>query len=51
VGAEAAFAAAALDDLWSQERWGEDEEVRKKLNQLRADLDSLGEFLSALEAP
>jgi chaperone required for assembly of F1-ATPase len=46
--AEAAFAAAALDDLWSLERWGEDAEARGKLDRLKRDLSAVGNFIDAL---
>ena len=49
--APGAFAAAALDDLWSLERWGEDEEARARLDRLRAELDALARFIAALELP
>lgn len=46
--AEAAFAAAALDDLWSLEHWGEDEEARGRLERLRAEFEALSRYLHAL---
>ncbi len=46
--AEAAFAAAALDDLWSLEHWGEDEEARGRLDRLKRDLSAVGRFIDAL---
>lgn len=49
--APGAFAAAALDDLWSLERWGEDEEARARLDRLRAELDALARFIAALKLP
>lgn len=49
-GAEA-FAAAALDELWSQETWGEDAEARVRLDRQRAEFDNLHRFICALEAP
>lgn len=45
---EKAFEAAALDDLWSLERWGEDAEARTRLDRLRADFAALGRFFEAL---
>lgn len=45
---EEAFAAAALDDLWSLEHWGEDAEARGKLERLRGDLDAAARFIQAL---
>ena len=49
--APSAFAAAALDDLGSLERWGEDEEARARLDRLRAELDALARFIAALKLP
>lgn len=46
-----AFAAAALDDSWSLENWGEDAEARTRLNRQRADFESIGRFFSSLDAP
>lgn len=48
IDAEQAFAAAALDDLWSLERWGEDAEARARLERTRAELDVLARFIGAL---
>jgi chaperone required for assembly of F1-ATPase len=48
IDAEAAFAAAALDDLWSLETWGEDAEARARLCRLRRDLDAAARFIEAL---
>lgn len=48
IDAEQAFAAAALDDLWSLERWGEDAEARARLDRVRAELDVLARFIGAL---
>jgi chaperone required for assembly of F1-ATPase len=50
IGPEEAFAAAALDNLWSLERWGEDEEARTRLDRQRAEFMALGRFIEALEA-
>lgn len=46
--AEAAFAAAALDDLWSLENWGEDPEARQRLDTQRAEFEALHRFIKAL---
>jgi chaperone required for assembly of F1-ATPase len=46
--AEAAFAAAALDDLWSLERWGEDEEARARLERLKREIVAAEGFVRAL---
>jgi chaperone required for assembly of F1-ATPase len=48
IGAAEAFAAAALDDLWSLQHWGEDEEARGKLERLRGDLEAAARFVQAL---
>jgi chaperone required for assembly of F1-ATPase len=48
IDAAQAFAAAVLDDLWSLERWGEDEEARARLERVRAEIDVLGRFIGAL---
>lgn len=45
---ERAFAAAALDNLWSLEKWGEDEEARARLERQRAEFTSIGRYLEAL---
>lgn len=44
-----AYKAAALDHLWSLEKWGEDEEARTRLNRQRAEFEALGRYLAALE--
>ena len=46
---ESAFQAAALDNLWSLERWGEDEEARAKLDRQRAEFENIASFIAALE--
>ncbi len=43
-----AFAAAALDNLWSLERWGEDAEARSRLDRVRAELDVLAQFIAMI---
>lgn len=48
IGAETAFAAAALDDLWSLENWGEDAPARARLDRLKADLEAVARFIAAL---
>lgn len=48
--AQAAFAAAALDNLWSQEHWGEDAEVSAGLDQLKRDLSAVASFIEVLSA-
>lgn len=51
LGAERAFAAAALDDLWSLKHWGEDGEACARLECTRTEFQSLERFVAALEAP
>jgi chaperone required for assembly of F1-ATPase len=43
-----AFAAAALDDLWSLEHWGEDAEARARLDRLEGEIAALARFIEAL---
>ena len=43
---EEAFAAAALDDLYGLEIWGEDAEARRRLAALRDDIVNAGRFLA-----
>jgi chaperone required for assembly of F1-ATPase len=50
VDAQRAFEAAALDDLWSLERWGEDAEARTRLMRMRAEFDALAAFIACLSA-
>jgi chaperone required for assembly of F1-ATPase len=47
---EAAFLAAALDDLYQIETWGEDAEARERLNNQRAEYEALARFFLALTA-
>lgn len=49
LGAEEAFAAASLDDIWSLEHWGEDEEARARLERMRMEFDAVARFLAALD--
>lgn len=46
--AQSAFTAAALDDLWSQENWGQDPEARQRLDTQRAEFEALQRFITAL---
>jgi chaperone required for assembly of F1-ATPase len=46
--ANASFTAAALDDLWSLENWGEDPEARARLDTQRAEFAALHRFITAL---
>lgn len=48
IDAHTAFAAAALDELWSLERWGEDAEARARIERLHAELAVLHAFIAAL---
>jgi chaperone required for assembly of F1-ATPase len=48
--ADAAFIAAALDDIWSLDHWGEDAEARARLERLRAEFASISRFFAALSA-
>ena len=50
IAAAEAFAAAALDELWSLEHWGEDAEARARLNRLESEFAALGRFIEALSA-
>lgn len=44
----AAFKAAALDNLWSLERWGEDDEARAKLDRQAQEFENIARFILAL---
>lgn len=46
--AASAFEAAALDDLWSLESWGEDAEARARLDRLKADFETAARFFTLL---
>jgi chaperone required for assembly of F1-ATPase len=50
IGAAEAYAAAALDDLWSLERWGEDAQARARLDRVRAEFEALAAFIQALSS-
>ncbi|MBN8608293.1 MAG: ATPase [Caulobacterales bacterium] len=43
-----AFEAAALDDLWSLEKWGEDAEARARVERVRDEFMALGRYIEAL---
>jgi chaperone required for assembly of F1-ATPase len=49
VSADDAFEAAALDDLWSLEHWGEDAVERARLDAVRAEFQVLAQFILALK--
>ena len=48
VDVEAAFAAAALDELYQIETWGEDHEARRRLDGLKSELAALAVYFAAL---
>jgi chaperone required for assembly of F1-ATPase len=48
IGLDAAWAAAALDELWQAETWGEDAEAAKALAARHADFAAAARFLSLL---
>ena len=50
IDAETAFAIAALDDLWSQEQWGEDAEAQDRLDSHRAEFENIARFIALLNA-
>lgn len=45
---EQAFQAAALDDLWSLDHWGDDPEVRARLEHQQAEFKAIARFVTAL---
>ncbi|MBC7768784.1 MAG: ATPase [Phycisphaerales bacterium] len=49
IDAARAFEAAALDELWSLERWGEDAEARTRLDRLNIDFEAIELFFKALQ--
>jgi chaperone required for assembly of F1-ATPase len=44
----AAFQAAALDELWSQEKWGADAQAQARLTRQKAEFEALARFVAAL---
>jgi chaperone required for assembly of F1-ATPase len=48
--AASAFAAAALDDLWSLETWGEDAEARARLDTQRTEFETISRFIGHVSA-
>lgn len=48
LSADEAFQAAALDNLWSLEHWGEDEEARRRLDRQREEFVAITRFIEAL---
>jgi chaperone required for assembly of F1-ATPase len=49
IDAETAFALAMLDDLYAQERWGQDGEAQARLDRQRAEFEDIARFIAALE--
>ncbi len=49
LSADDAFQAAALDILWSLERWGEDDEARARLVSQQAEFRAIARYIEALE--
>ncbi|WP_027134810.1 ATP12 family chaperone protein [Geminicoccus roseus] len=49
--ADEAFLVAELDSLYQVEQWGEDPEVTRRHVALRADLEAIGQFVTALAPP
>lgn len=45
---KAAFEAAALDDLWSQEKWGADAEAQARLERQGREFEALARFIATL---
>lgn len=48
LSAQQAFEAATVDERWSQERWGRDEEAHARLEKQRAEFETIARFVSAL---
>lgn len=48
LSADAAFAAACLDDAFQLETWGEDTDARARLEHARVEIDALGVWFAAL---
>jgi chaperone required for assembly of F1-ATPase len=46
--ADGAFAAAALDELYQLDVWGEDDQARARLKRLRVEIAALSQFFSSL---
>jgi chaperone required for assembly of F1-ATPase len=46
---ESAWAAAALDEVWQVEKWGEDSEAVAALVARRSDFEAAHRFLTLLE--
>jgi len=46
IDAEGAWSAAHIDEHWQIKRWGADEELSERLENLRRDISAVGEFLA-----
>ena len=51
IGAEKAFALAVLDEVWQNERWGEDREAAARRGAIAADLAAATRFVRLLGGP
>jgi chaperone required for assembly of F1-ATPase len=51
IGGEEAFALAALDEVWQNERWGEDMEAVARRDAIAADLAAAARFVRLLGGP
>lgn len=51
IDAETAFAIAAIDDLWSQDQWGEDAEAQSRLDRQRAEFENIARFITLIGTP
>ena len=51
LGSATAFEVALLEELYEIERWGEEEEQRRRHDSLRRDLDAATRFLELISAP
>ena len=51
LNADEAFKAAALDDLYSIEHWGTDPDLTIRHDELVAELEAIGQFVTALAPP
>ena len=51
INAAEAFAAAALDESYQMEQWGEDDLALTRRRQIEADLLAIGEYLRLLKSP
>lgn len=48
IDADQAWEASCVDEIYQLEKWGEDDLARKKLNNIRAELDALEKFRSLM---